>query len=80
MRRRKCKKVLIIDATDYPLIRVVRPFSPVGISGDKLLTGIKWELRTHLWCFYDFDYVDVSPIRFMSLSDQAKSDKMRHRA
>ena len=61
--RKKCKKVLMIDATDYPLVRVVKPFSPVDVSGDDPLTNLDEELRMYLWSFHEFEEVDTRAVR-----------------
>jgi hypothetical protein len=53
--KKECKKVLIIDATDYPLIRVIEPLSPIGISGDDPLDLLE-EFHMRLWTFHEFDY------------------------
>ena len=53
--KKKCKKVLIIDTTDYPLVRVIVPLSPEGISGDDPLDLLE-EFHMRLWTFREFDY------------------------
>jgi len=56
MKRKKCKKVLIIDATDYPLIRVIKPLTPEGLSGSSNVAELLEGFSMKLWAFYDYSY------------------------
>jgi len=50
--------VMVIDATDYPLVKVLKPLSSKGISGDEPL-DLGEELGPYFWEFYDYQPEDL---------------------
>ena len=50
--------VLIIDATDYPRVRVIKTFSGKGVSSDEPL-DLEEELGPYFWEYYDYQPEDL---------------------
>lgn len=63
-----CKKVLIIDATNYPLVKVTKPLSPVGFLHDEPLYGDE-EVLYYLE-YYDYQPEDLEGGKDQWLKDQ----------
>jgi len=57
-KKKPCNKVLLIDATRYPLVRVIRFLSSKGVSGDEPLV-FEEEFQTHMWEYYDYQPEDL---------------------